>query len=399
MRRKFISVLLVLVMVLASVSAFAASTGASSIEFDNYSIVMTSGSIYTLNVSIKPSDLKLKASDLVWTSDDTRVATVSNGTIRSKVNGGCVITATDPNTGVSAKCYVGVGAPYGYVNYSYYDYYYNPYNNPYYYNYTGDFVPAYYYPNTASGIYPYGYYSGTQIYSATKGEYYTMPSYYNYYNLPSNYGSYVNQYGQIVYTTGTPSSVSYVQQGSATNASQFAQEVKQGAQVLCNNEVRGFGFVDEGSTLIVVPDYTSKEMTNTLQLPGNTLNRLSKFNYDTIQYNLPNLEISLYPALNKSSSTVLKVTGKSNYDLDDALHGPWEFDINSDKNGLGLRFILDRNYSKTELELVRLNEKTGKFVAVDRNSWKLTSQTRYNYTIYSLRTDLVSSGTYAVIAK
>lgn len=404
MRKRIPALLLALVMALLAVPALAA-TGATSIAFDNYSVVLTPGSSHTLKVTISPSDVK--ASDLVWSSDDTRVATVSNGTIYTKVNGGCIITATDPHSGVSAKCYVGVGAPYGYVYYSPYDYYYNPINNPNYYynsnypyynyNYNNSsnavatfIVPNNNYPYGDYSYYPYNYYGYPY---ASSG----YPTYYDYNNL-NGYIPYVNPYGQIVYSKTVPNPTSYVAPGTSSTSSQFALEVKQGIEVRCNDVVKGFGYVDAGNRLIVIPDSTSRDLTNYLQLQGNVLSRLNRFKYEAVQYNLPNLEIGLFPALNKTAPTVLKVTGDTDTALEKAIHGPWKIDVNSDAKGLQLRFILDKQYDRSNLQLMMLDSK-GKYVEVRRDQWTFTAQRSNDYTIYAIVTELLPAGTYAITVK
>lgn len=412
MRKTIAAILAGLLLLLSAFASVAATeVGATSIAFDNYSIVMSPGGTYTIKVTLTPSDAK--TSSLIWSCDDTRVATVTNGTVYSKLNGGCIVTATDPITGASARCYVGVGAPYGYTMYSAYDYYYNPYNYPYggYYNgnyplyTTSDYTyyDPYYYGyggyynnyNYSSYAYPYGYYSAPYY---SNGSYYSSPVFYDYYSIPNNYLCYTNPYGQLVYSTVKPNPVDYVAPGTAVNASQFAQEVKQGVEVRLGDEGKGFGYVDAGNRLIVAPDAASATKTNLLQFAGNVLNRLERFKYEAIQYNLPNLEVSLFPALNKSVPTVLKVTGQPDIAPDNTVAGPWKVEVNSDAKGLGLRFILDKEYAKADLALMMLNA-DGKFVEIKRSEWTLTSQKSAAMKIFAVHMNDLPAGTYAVVHK
>lgn len=378
MRKQSVAFLLAFVFALAfcAVPASAATTGATSIAFDNYSLILTSGTTHTLKVTISPSSVKV--SDLEWRSDDTRVATVTNGTIYTKLNGGCIITATDPHTGVSASCYVGVGAPYGYVSYSpyYNNNYYQTFGYPYYgYDSNTNAIGTYIIPNSDY----YAYYGS-----------YTYPYYYYgypYYGWGSSIPTYNNYY-----------SSGYVSPGTASTAIQFTQEFKQGVEVRCNDERRGYGYAEENNRLVVIPDTTSLTETNFLQFPANILNRLSRYNFEAVQYNLPGLEIGIFPVLNKNVPTVLKVTGQPDTGLTKTINGPWKFEVNGEESGLQIRFILDRQYTKADLRLMMLNS-AGKFVEVKRTEWKLTARSSGSYTIHSVVTELLPAGTYAITAQ
>lgn len=77
---------------------------ATAISLDQSSISITGTDTATLIATVTPANT---TDDIVWTTSDASVATVSNGVVTSMGDGACVITATAGN--VSATCTVSVG--------------------------------------------------------------------------------------------------------------------------------------------------------------------------------------------------------------------------------------------------------------------------------------------------
>lgn len=77
---------------------------ATAISLNQSSISITGTDTATLIATVTPANT---TDDIVWTTSDASVATVSNGVVTSMGDGACVITATAGN--VSATCTVSVG--------------------------------------------------------------------------------------------------------------------------------------------------------------------------------------------------------------------------------------------------------------------------------------------------
>lgn len=383
MRKKALSGLLACLMVLGVLSGLAASKY-DSISFNVNSIVMGRDSTYDLEVTSSPSGVQ--ASDLTWSSDDTRVATVSNGVIRSKnVYGGCVITAVASN-GQVARCYVGVGAPYGHTG----GYYNGYYPGDYYYN-RND---RYYYDRNN---YPYGYY-----YDGYYNDYYYGSGYYNdyyyggYYDAyyPYDYSTYIDRYGRVVYSVNKTNPVDVVKPGGATSSQTFAIEVQQALDTTYRGDNVGFAYVNNSTYLTITPERTGSE-ENTVSLPKSVMNRMNRFGYANLRYRLPNVEVSIYPELVGDRSLSLTVSKASASNLDDVVAGPWKIGADSNEKALMLRFILDGKYSRSQLKLVQLVD--GAYEEMENASWTLLRSTAGDSYTYSVRTEKVAPGTYALV--
>lgn len=83
------------------------SVPADSIRLNKNSLNLTAGKSEKLTATIAPSNTTDKT--ITWKSDNTKVATVSNGTVTAKAAGKATITATTAN-GKTAKCTVMVAA-------------------------------------------------------------------------------------------------------------------------------------------------------------------------------------------------------------------------------------------------------------------------------------------------
>ena len=286
MRKRILSTVLACLMVLGALAGLAA-TKYDSISFSVNSIVMGRDSTYNLEVTSSPAGVK--SSELNWNSDDTRVATVSNGVIRSKnVYGGCIVTATTTDGSLVARCYVGVGSPYGYSGgyYSGYypgDYYYDRYDN-YYYNYNRG---GYYYDN---GYYDYNYYYPYYYNSVNYNDYYYVGYYDNYY--PYDYSTYVDRNGRVVYSVNKTNPPDVVRPGGATSAQTFAVEVQQALHTSYKGDSVGFAYVNNSSYLTITPERTGAE-ENGISLPKNVMNRMNRFGYASLRYRLPDMEVSI----------------------------------------------------------------------------------------------------------
>lgn len=83
---------------------------ATGIEMSNTEMTVRKGTEFYLNAKILPETADDKT--IVWSSNDDNIATVSNdGKVITVAVGQCIITATNPNTGVSASCTVNVLEP------------------------------------------------------------------------------------------------------------------------------------------------------------------------------------------------------------------------------------------------------------------------------------------------
>jgi len=80
--------------------------GVQSIKLDKSSVTITKGSSYTLNATISPSNATNKT--IIWTSDNEKVATVSDGKITAISVGTATIKATTADGGFEAICEVTV---------------------------------------------------------------------------------------------------------------------------------------------------------------------------------------------------------------------------------------------------------------------------------------------------
>lgn len=387
MRKKILCGLLVCLMLISAFAGLAA-TSYDSISFSVNSVVMGLNSTYTLEATSTPAGVK--ASELKWSSDDTRVATVSNGVIVSKgVYGGCIITATTSDGSLTARCYVGVGAPYGYTGG-----YYNGY-------YSGDYYPYYYYD---SGYY-YPYYNGSYYNDYYNSVYYN-DYYYNYYNsgyynsyyynnyYPYDYSTYIDKYGRVVYSVNKTNPVDVVGHGKATSAQTFAIEVEQALHTTYNGDSVGFAYVNNSNALTVTPERTGSE-ANAVSLPKNTMNRFNRFGYSSLRYRLPELEVSIYPDLVGDRALNLTVNKASASGLDKVLAGPWKVGADSSEKALMLRFILDGKYGRNQLAVVKLVD--GEWEELESASWTLLKATAGDSYTYSVRTEKVEPGTYAVV--
>lgn len=373
-------------MVVLAGSALAAST-ITRIGLSDTDIVMAPGQTYTLKATLTPSDAS--TSDITWSSDDTRVVSVSSsGVLTAHTYGGAIITVTSKNSGVRAYCYVGVGAPYSVMYNSYY-YGYSYYPQSYYYN------NGYTYPYYIGGqyYYPYGYYTGSSY-----PYYYYGSSSYQYYDY--GYGGYYTTFdGKVVYSVTKPNPESYVSPGSAASVAEMALEVKQGTTTTCGEDSVEFSFANQSTYLTITPSTCDYSKENTLTLVGNVLNRIKKWGYERIVYSLPNIQVSLYENLNRSSGTVLTVQRVSTSNSD-VKSGPWKVTVNSDEKGLSLRFKFSSKINKGNLEVGELDESTGTYSIIDRDQWKVVSQWDGDTQTYSVVVDaLCGSGTYAVLSK
>ena len=100
---------IVLVVLLAAAAAvyFLVFNGTpvDEIEFDDASLIMQIGDVYTLDYEITPDDAtKL---DLTWKSDDKTVATVKDGKVTAVAEGTCTITVT-AESGATDTCKITV---------------------------------------------------------------------------------------------------------------------------------------------------------------------------------------------------------------------------------------------------------------------------------------------------
>ena len=84
-------------------ASLSATAGTKSIALDKASIGLTVGAYETITATVRPA-----GSAVVWTTDDSEIATVSSGVVHAVGAGTCTITAT--NDSVSATCDVTVTA-------------------------------------------------------------------------------------------------------------------------------------------------------------------------------------------------------------------------------------------------------------------------------------------------
>ncbi len=77
-----------------------------SVTLDKTTLSINEGSSYTLTATINPSDATNKS--LIWTSDNEKVATVSNGKVSAVSEGTATITVTTVDGNYSATCKVTV---------------------------------------------------------------------------------------------------------------------------------------------------------------------------------------------------------------------------------------------------------------------------------------------------
>ena len=77
-----------------------------SVTLDKKTLSINEGSSYTLTATITPSDATNKS--LIWTSDNEKVATVSNGKVTAVSEGSATITVTTEDGDYSATCKVTV---------------------------------------------------------------------------------------------------------------------------------------------------------------------------------------------------------------------------------------------------------------------------------------------------
>ena len=77
-----------------------------SVTLDKTSLFINEGSNYTLTATITPADATNKS--LTWTSDNEKVATVSNGKVTGVSEGSATITVTTADGDYTATCKVTV---------------------------------------------------------------------------------------------------------------------------------------------------------------------------------------------------------------------------------------------------------------------------------------------------
>ena len=390
MKKRLTAMVLSCLIAVSAIISFAATSGKyDQIFFNTTSIVLSPGETYSLSVSSSPSGVR--AADLYWSSDDTRVVTVSASGVITAANlmGGAIVTAATDD-GIKAVCYVGVGAPYGY-NYGYYSGYYpGDYYYPYYnYNYNNNYPSYSYYDYT---YYDYPYYP---YYSPYYNDYYTN-GYYSDYAYPYGYSVYVNRNRQVVYSVNKPNPKSYVRPGTASSASQMALEVQQGVGVSYNGDSIGFAYVDNANALVVTPERTGNK-ANALTLNGNLLNRFHRFGFKTLKYRIPDVEVAIYPDFKASGAVSLSVEKVAANTLDNVVSGPWKISANSDKRQLTYRFILESKQTKDGMNLMKLSS-DGKYEKVKSDLWKMMKSSIGDAYTYYVQTEKLAPGTYALVS-
>lgn len=413
MKKKLTALVLACTMVLGAVAGIAASSTAgkyTSISFNTSSIVLQRGASYTLNVSSAPTN-DVKTTDLIWSSDDTRVVTVSDrGEIKAKnLYGGAIVTASTQD-GVKAVCYVGVGSPYGYNNgyysgyypgdYYYPSSYYTDYNYPNYY--TNYNYPNYYYGNGYKLIQPtydYDYYYGPNYsyYSPYYNDYYYNGYYDNYYPYP--YSCYVNRSGKVVYSVDSGNTgTSYVTPGSSTTAAMFALETQQGVTTTYDGSSVGFAFVNNSNAMVITPEKTG-DKTNSLTLKSGLLDRFNRFGFKTVKYRLPSFEVSIHPDFVASGAATINVAKVKDTSVQNVVSGPWSVTGNSKNQDLSFRFILDKEYNRNDLKLMMRDENDGVYLQVKDDYWKLMRSSVGDSYTYYVETEKVAPGTYVLVTK
>ena len=93
------------------VTVKAKAVSVESVRLNKSTLTLTAGDSETLTATVSPSNATNK--NVIWTSSNTSVATVSNGTVKAVKSGTTTIKVTTADGGKSAECRVTVGTVIG----------------------------------------------------------------------------------------------------------------------------------------------------------------------------------------------------------------------------------------------------------------------------------------------